>query len=207
MIPLLSLRFEVDAGPSGDHVDDSAVRLLDEVFLLWCLGVILVVWDRVMRTRRRGWNNLYFLMVLICVVGWMLDVAVVVWLLLLVVVCVRDDSLVVGWLCSRHPVPSGLCFRAISCWVRAILAMKQAVKSAWLLRPSTAPPSRAITAALGGIFLTTDDLACEVLVGYVVHLLLTAAVPSGVWLRRPGPGSAGLRRVLRLSMRFDLSLM
>jgi hypothetical protein len=59
----------------------------------------------------------------------------------------------------------------------------------------------------GGIFLTVNDLACVVLVGYVVHLLLTAAVPSGVWLRRPGPGSAGLRRVLRLSLRFDLSLM
>jgi hypothetical protein len=45
---------------------------------------------------RRGWYNLYFLMVLICVVGWMLDVAVVVWLLLLlVVVCVCDNSLVV----------------------------------------------------------------------------------------------------------------
>jgi hypothetical protein len=58
-----------------------------------------------------------------------------------------------------------------------------------------------------GIFLTANGLACGVLVGYVVHLLLTAAVPSEVWLRRPGPGSAGLRRVLRLSLRFDLSLM
>jgi hypothetical protein len=58
-----------------------------------------------------------------------------------------------------------------------------------------------------GIFLTADDLACGVLVGYVVHLLLTAAVLSGVWLRRPGPGSVGLRRVLRLSLRFDLSLI
>jgi hypothetical protein len=54
------------------------------------------VWVRVMRRRRQGWYNLYFLMVLICVVGWMLDVDVVVWLLLLVVVCVRDNSLVVG---------------------------------------------------------------------------------------------------------------
>jgi hypothetical protein len=60
------------------------------------LGVILVVWVLVMRRRMRGWNNLYFLMVLVCVVGWMLDVVVVVWLLLVVVVCVRDDSLVVG---------------------------------------------------------------------------------------------------------------
>jgi hypothetical protein len=59
----------------------------------------------------------------------------------------------------------------------------------------------------GGIFLTTSGLAGEVLVGYVVHLLLTVAVPSEVWLRRPGPGSAGLRKVLRLSLRFDLSLM
>jgi hypothetical protein len=77
-------------------VDDSAIWLLGEVFLLWCLGVILVVWVLVMRRRMRGWNNLYFLMVLVCVVGWMLDVVVVVWLLLVVVVCVRDDSLVVG---------------------------------------------------------------------------------------------------------------
>jgi hypothetical protein len=114
------------------------------------LGVILVMWVQVMRRQRRGWNNLYFLMMLICVVGWMLDVAIVVWLLLVVVVCVRDNSLVVGWLCSRHLVPGGLCFRAISCSVCAILAVEQAVKSARLLRPSSAPPSHAITAALGG---------------------------------------------------------
>ena len=84
----------------------------------------MVMWVQVMRRRRLGWNNLYFLMKLICVVGWMLDVAVVVWLLLVVVVCVRDNSLVVGWLCSRHPVPGGLCFREISCWVCTILAME-----------------------------------------------------------------------------------
>jgi hypothetical protein len=46
-----------------------------------------------------------------------------------------------------------------------------------------------------------------VLIGYVVHLLVTAAVPFRVWLRRPGPGSAGLQRVLRLPLRFNLSLM
>jgi hypothetical protein len=70
----------------------------------------------------------------------------------------------------------------------------------WLPRPSVAPPSRAITAALGGIFLTASSLAGGVLVGYVMYLLLTAVVPSGVWLRRPGLGSTGLRRVLRLSL-------
>jgi hypothetical protein len=79
VIPLLSLRLEVNDGPSGDHVNDSAIRLIGEVFLLWCLGVILVVWVLVMRRQRRGWDNLYFLMVWICVVGWVLDGAVVVW--------------------------------------------------------------------------------------------------------------------------------
>ena len=81
----------------------------------------------------------------------MLDVLVVVRLLLLVVVCVHDNPLVVGWLCSGHPVPSGLCFWTISCWVRAVLAMKQTVESARLLRLSSASPSGAITEALGDI--------------------------------------------------------
>jgi hypothetical protein len=38
VVPLLPFRFEVHAGPSGDHVDDSAIWLFGEVFLLWCLG-------------------------------------------------------------------------------------------------------------------------------------------------------------------------
>jgi hypothetical protein len=58
-----------------------------------------------------------------------------------------------------------------------------------------------------GIFLTASGLASGVLVGYVVHLLLIAAVPSGVSLQRPCPGSAGLRRVLGLPLGLDLSLM
>jgi hypothetical protein len=60
---------------------------------------------------------------------------------------------------------------------------------------------------LGGIFRTASSFSGCVLICYVVHLLLTAAVPPGVWLRRRGPGSAGLRRVLRLPLRFNLSLM
>jgi hypothetical protein len=144
------------------------------------LGVILVVWVRVVRRRRRGWDDLHLLMVWICVVGWVLDVAVVVWLWVVVMISVHDNSLVVGWLFSRHPVPGGLCFRAIPCWVCTILAVKQAVISARLLRPSPAPASRAIAVALGGIFLTTSGLTSRVLVGCVVHLLLTTVVPSGV---------------------------
>jgi hypothetical protein len=110
----------------------------------------------------------------------MLGVAMVVWLWVVVLICVRDNSLVVGWLCPSHPVSSGLCFRAIPCWMRAVLAMKQAVKSTRLLRPSPAPATRAIVAALRGIVLTASGFAGGVLVGYVMHLLLTAFVPSTV---------------------------
>jgi hypothetical protein len=41
------------------------------------------------------------------------------------------------------------------------------------------------------------------LVGNVVHLMMIAVVPVGVWLRWPGPGSAGLRRVLGLPLRLN----
>jgi hypothetical protein len=60
------------------------------------LGMIMVVWIWVMRRWRRRWKNLHFLTVLVRVVGWVLDGLVVVRLLLMVVVCVRDDSLVLG---------------------------------------------------------------------------------------------------------------
>jgi hypothetical protein len=88
-------------------------------------------------------------MVLVGVVGWMLDVFIVVGLL--VMVCACDDPRVVGWLCPGHSVLGGLGFWTIPCWVRAVLAVKQAVKSAQLLCPSTAPPSDAVVMALGGI--------------------------------------------------------
>jgi hypothetical protein len=136
VIPLLSLCLEVYAGPSSDHVDDSAIRLIGKVFLLWRWWVILVVWVWVMWRWRQWWEDLYFLMMLICVVGWVLDMDVVVWLV--VVICVRDNSLIVGWLCPRHSILGGLCFWAIPCWVCVVFAVKQAVESARLLRMSPA---------------------------------------------------------------------
>jgi hypothetical protein len=133
-------------------VNDSTIWLISEVFLFWCLGVILVVdvWLMWVRRRKWGWYDLYLLVVLVCVVRWMLGGAVVVWLWEVVLICVRDNSWIVGGLYPRHPVPGGLCFRTVSRWVRAVVAVKQAVKSAWLLRPSSAPTTRAIAAALGG---------------------------------------------------------
>jgi hypothetical protein len=65
-------------------------------------------------------------------------------------ICVGDNSWVVGGLCPRHPVPGGLHFWAVPRWVRAVFAVKQAVKSVRLLRPSSNPTTRAIVAALGG---------------------------------------------------------
>ena len=69
VVPLLSLCVEVGAGPPSDNVNDSAIRLIGEIFLFWCLGVILVVWVWLIRRREWGWYDLYLLVVLICVVG------------------------------------------------------------------------------------------------------------------------------------------
>jgi hypothetical protein len=93
---------------------------------------------------------LYLLVVLVCVVRWMLSGAVVVWLWEVVLICVRDNSWVVGWLRLRHPVPGGIRLRAVPRWAHAVFAVKQAVKSVRLLRPSSAPTTSAIATTLGG---------------------------------------------------------
>jgi hypothetical protein len=77
VVPLLSLCVEVDAGPPSDHVNDSAIRLIGEVFLFWGLGVVDVLLLRVWRWKR-GRYDLYLLVVWVCVVRWMLSGAVVV---------------------------------------------------------------------------------------------------------------------------------
>jgi hypothetical protein len=93
---------------------------------------------------------------------------------------VCDNSWVVGWLRPRHPVPGGLRFRAVPCWVRTVFAVKQTVKSARLLRSSSAPTTSSIASALEGIILAARGLTSGVLVGDVMDLLLTAAVPTEV---------------------------
>ena len=95
-------------------------------------------------------------------------------------VIMRDNSRVVGWLRPRHPVSGGLRLWAVSCRVRAVFAVEQAVKSVWLLRPSSAPTTSSVAVALVGIILAARGLTSGVLVGDVVYLLLTAAVPTGV---------------------------
>jgi hypothetical protein len=87
-------------------VNDSTIRLIGEVFLLWGMGevdvLLLLVWRWVW-----GRYDLYLLVVLVCVVRWMRSGAVVVWLGGLLI-CVCDNSRIVGWLRPCHPVSGGL---------------------------------------------------------------------------------------------------
>jgi hypothetical protein len=84
--------------------------------------------------------------------------------------------------------------------------MKQTVKSAAALGRIVLTTSY-VVAALGRIVLAARGLTSMVLVGDVMHLLLTAVVPTGVWLRRSCPRSAGLRRVLGFPLGLDLALV
>ena len=60
----------------------------------------------------------------------------------------------------------------------------------------------------GGVFLATRGVSSGMLVGDVVHLLLTAAVSTGVWLWRPCPRAAGLRSLtVGFPLRLDLALV
>jgi hypothetical protein len=103
-----------------------------------------------LRVWRWEWGryDLYLLVVLVCVVRWMRSGAVVVWLRGLLI-CVRDNSRVVGWLRSCHPVSGGLRLWAVFCRVRTVFTLEQAVKSARLLRTSPALTTSSISAALG----------------------------------------------------------
>jgi hypothetical protein len=129
-------------------MNDSAIRLIGEVLLLWGMGVmdvlLLLVW-------RWGWGryDLYFLVVLVCVVRWMRSGAVDVWWRGLLI-CVRDKSRVVGWLRLCHPVSGGLRRWAVFGLVGAVFAVEQAVKSTRLLRTSPASTTSPVPAALGG---------------------------------------------------------
>jgi hypothetical protein len=127
-------------------MNDSAIRLIGEVLLLWGMGMVdvllLLVW-------RWGRYDLYFLVVLVCVVWWMRSGGVDVWRRGLLI-CVRDNSRVVGWLRPCHPVSGGLHLWAVSGLVGAVFAVEQAVKSARQLRTSPAPTAGSVSVALGG---------------------------------------------------------
>jgi hypothetical protein len=186
-------------------MNDSAIRLIGEVFLFWGVRVgdvlLLLVW-------RWGWGryDLYFLVVLVCVVRWMRGGGVDVWRRGLLI-SVRDNSRVVGWLRPCHPVFGGLRLWAVSGLVGAVFAVKKTVESARRLRTSPTPTASSISAALGGIFLTARGVTSGVLVGDVVHLLLIAAVSTGVWLRSSRPRAARLWSIFGFPLRLNLALV
>jgi hypothetical protein len=186
-------------------MNDSAIRLIGEVFLFWGVGVrdvlLLLVW-------RWWWGryDLYFLVVLVCVVRWMRGGVVDVWWRgLLISVC--DNTRVVGWLRPCHPISGGLRLWAVFGLVGAVFAMKKTVESARRLRTPPTPTVSPISAALGGIFLAARGVTSGVLVGDVVHLLLIAADSTGVWLRSPRPRAAGLWSVFGFPLRLNLALV
>ena len=149
---------------------------------------------------------MYFLMVLVSMVRWMRGGGMDIWWRGLLV-SVRDNSGVVGWLRPCHPVFGGLRFWAVFGLVGAIFAMEEAVESARRLRTPPTPTASSISVALGGIFLATRGVSSGVLVGDVVHLLLIAAVSTGVLLRSPCPRAAGLWSILRLPLGLNLALV
>ena len=184
-------------------MNDSAIRLIGEVFLLWGVGdvLMLLVWWW-------GWRryDLYFLMVLVSMVRWMRGGSVDIWWRGLLVI-VRDNSGVVGWLRPCHPVFGGLRFWAVFGLVGAVFAMEEAVESARRLRTPPTPTASSIFAALGGILLAARGITSGVLVGDVVHLLLVVAFSARIWLRSPRPRAAGMWSIFRLPLGLNLALV
>ena len=115
------------------------------------------------------------------------------------------------WGCRlAAPVPFCLwwpSFRGSLWFVGAVFAVEKAVESVRRLRTPSAPTTSSISAALGGIFLATRGVSSGVLVGDVVHLLLIAAVSTGVWLRSPRPRAAGLWSIFGFPLRLNLALV
>jgi hypothetical protein len=159
--------------------------------------LLLLVW-------RWGWGryDLYFLVVLVCEVWWMRGGGVDVWWRGLLII-VRDNSRVVGWLRPCHPVSGGLRLWAVFGLVGTVFAVKKTLESARRLRASPTPTASSISAALGGIFLAARGVTSGVLVGNVVHLLLIATVSTRVWLRSSRPRAAGLWSIFGFPLRLN----
>jgi hypothetical protein len=114
-------------------VNDPAERLLGKVLLFGGWRWRVLMWRILMMRWRR--DDLDLLMMMVEVIRLVKDLFVVVWLqvVLLGVISMCNNSLVVSWLISGHPVFGGLGFKAIPGGVRAVFTMKQAVKPSRLL--------------------------------------------------------------------------
>jgi hypothetical protein len=123
------------------------------------------------------------LVLVVHMIGLVMDWFVVELLLvvLLGMLCMRDNSLVVGWLISGHSVFGGLGFGAIPSGVCAVFTMKEIVEPSPLWSLAFVSGVGATT-LLFGVLLATSCVSSWVLVGDGVHLLLVAIWPAGFGL-------------------------
>jgi hypothetical protein len=121
-------------------------------------------------------------------------------------ICVCDNSRVVGWLRPCHPVSGGLRLWAISGLVGS-LRRETGSKIGEAVAHVPGPVREFRFRGPGGIFLAARGLTSGVLVGDVVHLLLIAAVLTRVWLRSPRPRAAGLWSIFGFPLRLNFALV
>jgi hypothetical protein len=152
VVPLLSLRVEVGAGPPSDHVNNSVIRLISKVFLFWCLGVVWVVDVE----RGRG-----------CMVVGVVDM------------CARQplgcrlvapETSYPWW--PSFPGSPSLGARSLRCEIGSRICAAAA--------PVLGPDHEFHFRGPEGIILAARGLTSGVLVGDVMYLLLTAVVSTGV---------------------------
>jgi hypothetical protein len=148
------------------------------------------MWRILMMWWRR--EDLDLLMMMVQVIRLVKDLFVVVWLLvvLLGVISMCDNSLVVSWLISGHPIFGGLGFRAIPSGVRAVFAMKHSLKPSRLRGSASASSSGfGATVLLCGVLLTTSYVS----VGCWLAMVFTCC---WLWFCLPESDCAGLTHVL-----------
>jgi hypothetical protein len=105
-----------------------------------------------------------------------------------------DNSLVVGWPISGHPIFGGLGFRAIPGGVCVVFAMKEVVDRTFVAAELDLCLFLWCWCHGPIVWDTLDDELCFRWgwIGDGVDLLLVAVWPTGFGLHRPDPCSAGL---------------
>jgi hypothetical protein len=113
------------------------------------------------------------------------------------VVGVCNNSLVVGWLISGHPIFGSLGFRAVPGGGAWSLCREKGSRTITVVGLGLCLCLWVATVALlCGVLLATSSVSSLLLIGDSVHLWLVAVWPAKVGLRRSDPYHAGLRGVL-----------
>jgi hypothetical protein len=128
-----------------------------------------------------GLDLLVLLVHMVLLVGMVLFIVESTLVILLVVVGVGDNSLVVSWLISGHPIFGGLGFRATPGGMCGVFAVKKTVKLLLLRDLAFASTSGvAATTLFRGILVATSNVPSLLLIGDGVHLGLVTVLSAGV---------------------------